>query len=773
MLRKILSVFEAFEEGQTEVTERKEGDRHRVPGDNVRLELILNTFNNIGEIIFFDETKVVVTDPIKFRERIVEDIIDHEIIEKGKLENENSLKIQDALYKGLFLKKSLENENTDLDREEIARILQENQSSQAQILKDSSLEDQQSLTSKGLYFQVFETEDDGISQKNENEHFWSLLEATGLGVRITPLATFIPLLISEKAEVAIQEAARSFRRVKRKLNFTIRYDIQNLAGNSVDFFHELTKIVVKEFRLDVCYSRNIEKRTSNCLVSAISGKTGLYVHTDEDQCLLCLDETQGPKIKCPVCQRSRLHVHCSQGLQKCLNCQAGVTFEEAAKEETAFLFSQYQKWELGKNSISVVIEFSNDDQDELTRAIISFDQKIEETARQLKCFVTSRIGCSNCRNPEEDILKANIDSCEHFHTMSELSTQRIACLHCGKEIFSSDLNTSLEGNLRNFEKLRITSKQRIFLNGGLKITKKRKSEPFELRGRLARSIDFDKVASHLRSVEKILLIGPILELELPSPEDVVPDGILMSPAHLLTVPVDQFRGTLDNDGDVHYVLKITKVGEEFTVKKYPNTGVLDDKFCLEADFHGESLCYVTTGILYWFGAGQARCNHSAIKSFQTIHDTRKCPQTSNALNLFGLCEGSTETFEKSILTRHNTSLEMQWRFNIEPSLTTVCRIKTTLGNKTTEFDVTHELLCKYNGVLLVGSLPSEYPEIDCKEIDFCNIEFVALEKTEPGEFKQRLRVVKHFRCEHAEECSKKNIKALDPRDTRVLGINYF
>merc|ERR1719245_354885 len=115
-----------------------------------------------------------------------------------------------------------------------------------------------------------------------------------------------------------------------------------------------------------------------------------------------------------------------------------------------------------------------------------------------------------------------------------------------------------------------------------------------------------------------MIIGPMFELELPNPGDAVPDGVVISPAHFMTIPLDQFRGTLDNDGDVHYVLKITKVGEEFTVKKYPNTGRFDSKFCLEADIGGESLCYITTGIL-GFGAGWRVCNHSAIKTFQTVH----------------------------------------------------------------------------------------------------------------------------------------------------------
>ena len=170
---------------------------------------------------------------------------------------------------------------------------------------------------------------------------------------------------------------------------------------------------------------------------------------------------------------------------------------------------------------------------------------------------------------------------------------------------------------------------------------------------------------------------------------------------------------------------------------------------------GSSLCYISSGIpLLGFGAGPA-CNHSAIKTFHTVHDTWKCPQTSNALELYSVCEGSQKTFENSIPTDYKYLPRMKWIFNIEPSLTTVYRLRVSLGNKTSEFDISHELLCKYNGVLPIGTLPADYPKRDCKKINFCNIEFVALEKTESEDFKQKYRVVKHFRCEHEEECNKK------------------
>ena len=44
-----------------------------------RFKLILETFNNIGEIMLFKESELVVTDPRKFTEGLVKNIMDHNI----------------------------------------------------------------------------------------------------------------------------------------------------------------------------------------------------------------------------------------------------------------------------------------------------------------------------------------------------------------------------------------------------------------------------------------------------------------------------------------------------------------------------------------------------------------------------------------------------------------------------------------------------------------------------------------------------------------------
>ena len=161
-------------------------DEGKVDYDD-RFKLILETFHNIGEIMLFEESELVVTDPRQFTQELVKNIMDHDILNKqhpGK-----SHEIENILYKGIFNKNSFEGEDAN--------------------------------------------------------KYWTLLKATGLGVELTPLAMFIPLLIMEQTSEEIESAAVQFRaRLEQSsYKFACRYDVLNIAGNGIEFFHELTKVI--------------------------------------------------------------------------------------------------------------------------------------------------------------------------------------------------------------------------------------------------------------------------------------------------------------------------------------------------------------------------------------------------------------------------------------------------------------------------------------------------------------------------------------------------
>ena len=151
-----------------------------------RFKLILETFHNIGEIMLFKESDLVVTDPKQFTQELVKNIMDHNILNKSN----PSMPEEDhnILYKGIFNKNSFEGEYANT--------------------------------------------------------YWTLLEATGLGVELNPLAMFVPLLIMEQTSQEIESAAVQFRESleQSSYRFACLYDVLNIAGNGIEFFHELTKV---------------------------------------------------------------------------------------------------------------------------------------------------------------------------------------------------------------------------------------------------------------------------------------------------------------------------------------------------------------------------------------------------------------------------------------------------------------------------------------------------------------------------------------------------
>ena len=138
--------------------------------------------------MLFEESELVVTDPRQFTQELVKNFIDHDILSKS--DPSKHQEIQNILYKGIFNKNSFEGEDAN--------------------------------------------------------KYWSLLKATGLGVELTPLAMFIPLLITEHKRQEIERAAAQFRAgfEQSSHKFACRYDVLNIAGNGIEFFHELTKVII-------------------------------------------------------------------------------------------------------------------------------------------------------------------------------------------------------------------------------------------------------------------------------------------------------------------------------------------------------------------------------------------------------------------------------------------------------------------------------------------------------------------------------------------------
>ena len=262
------------------------------------------------------------------------------------------------------------------------------------------------------------------------------------------------------------------------------------------------KVAVREFKLDICYSRNIEQRSKNCLVSAVFGTTGVF--GDGEECLVCLEEDQEPKVFCRQCGRSRVHVHCSHGLPKCPNCR-GDTSPAKSIKDTQFLLTQYQRCEGPHCSVSVLIELYNNDKQEMFRAVESFDQILEDTARTFHGYLHRDIACTACIMSTSSLL--DMEDCQYGVIEEDHNGFNRKCKKCFSSVSNEDLKLVEDikkfGNFRNFEDFTLKKKEDVFLDGALKITKSTRFH-FKIRGRLCRNADFDQIVQHLKEKEKMV-----------------------------------------------------------------------------------------------------------------------------------------------------------------------------------------------------------------------------------------------------------------------------
>ena len=239
------------------------------------------------------------------------------------------------------------------------------------------------------------------------------------------------------------------------------------------------------------------------------GTTGVFGEEQDEECLVCFEIDQQSKITCSDCKRTLVHVHCAHGSDKCPFCR-GANFSEKASKETQFLLTQYQRCEGPNSAVTILIElYNNNSKQELLKAVNSFDQILEESVGKLYGYVQRTIACISCiiSNSSSRLLTTTINQ------YGLLEGSHPTCRKC--LIPASDENLELlreikkKGNFRNFEEITLKSRkgkgrEGIFLEGALQI-KKTRGNPFQIRGRICRSTDFDRIVSYLKEVEEMVI----------------------------------------------------------------------------------------------------------------------------------------------------------------------------------------------------------------------------------------------------------------------------
>ena len=139
------------------------------------------------------------------------------------------------------------------------------------------------------------------------------------------------------------------------------------------------------------------------------------------------------------------------------------------------------------------------------RAVDSFDQILEDTARTFHGYLHRDIACTACIMSTSSLL--DMEDCHYGVIEEDQNGVNLKCKKCFSSVSNEDLKLVEDikkfGNFRNFEVFTLKKKEDVFLDGALKITKSTRFH-FKIRGRLCRNADFDQIVQHLKEKEKMV-----------------------------------------------------------------------------------------------------------------------------------------------------------------------------------------------------------------------------------------------------------------------------
>ena len=78
-----------------------------------------------------------------------------------------------------------------------------------------------------------------------------------------------------------------------------------------------------------------------------------------------------------------------------------------------------------------------------------------------------------------------------------------------------------------------------------------------------------------------MILGPLVEIELPENSMTVPEGLKFAIANFLTAPTEKFREDIEGDNHEHYMVKIGMKNEGFV--KLESTTRIDGRFSIETE----------------------------------------------------------------------------------------------------------------------------------------------------------------------------------------------
>ena len=205
----------------------------------------------------------------------------------------------------------------------------------------------------------------------------------------------------------------------------------------------------------------------------------------------------------------------------------------------------------------------------------------------------------------------------------------------------------------------------------------------------------------------------MLDLQLPNPEDVVPEGVKVAVRHFLRVSKPSEEGELETHACVHAIVKI-EGRDGISIEVIDRFKTVTPQFFETDKFQKGRFCYVAVAWLPWLS--KEKCHHSFLKEIVITRDVMKCPHEPNALSLHCVCGSMRDEFKKKMRERGQVITNVIMDQYIEKSSSSVYQISVKLNEHwESGRKISHLELCKYLGQRQLGGTIKERFLCICEE----------------------------------------------------------
>jgi len=274
---------------------------------------------------------------------------------------------------------------------------------------------------------------------------------------------------------------------------------------------------------------------------------------------------------------------------------------------------------------------------------------------------------------------------------------------------SNEDNQFFSGILRDFQVFdcpRNTSTP--ILDGAIIITCK--NNPVKVQARMCLFEEFDAVCEKVGTP-----LGPVVEVESIEPLNCLPEGVSFQVKHFLTVPSStEMQEEMQEDFPGHRIIKLTKQNGIFSKEVIDTFKTVDSSYFLTAKVENKHLCHITT---VWNGeewdevAGKKErtvCTHSSLKQLALTRRKDMCSHMDLALYSFCYCKASESIFREKLAEAPEKEEVYGKDMYIDKSSQTKYSVRFKTPESVIERHVDHKLLCRYNGVVLLGAIQPKF-----------------------------------------------------------------